>query len=300
MVDKKDTTKDNNNMGIWDQVCRTTNPNTVKKLTFGKKITSVQAQAQRKRATEVFGPFGIGWGVKDHEYIEFGDIQKLNSGLIIHKAILWFKWEGEYGEFPISSSIEVKGRAYNKDKKEHYDTWDDECIKKVATDALTKGLSFLGFNSDIFEGMWDDNKYVNQIKKDFNEKQKEGTEKTGNTGESTTSNQKKGSTTPKQQPKSTAKKQPPKDLAGFEKVAGAIKKEIGDEIFMSELGQMGFSSLDEMASKIDQDKFMKNINKHDIACSTCGDVKPSWCLGKCEHREGETGQCDRWGNKKKK
>ena len=41
---------------------------------------------------------------------------------------------------------------------------DDDCIKKVATDALTKGLSKLGFNADVFMGRFDDNKYVNTPK----------------------------------------------------------------------------------------------------------------------------------------
>ena len=36
-------------------------------------------------------------------------------------------------------------------------------MKKVATDALTKGLSKLGFNADVFMGMFDDNKYVNKL-----------------------------------------------------------------------------------------------------------------------------------------
>ncbi len=47
---------------------------------------------------------------------------------------------------------------------------DDECFKKVSTDALTKGLSKLGFNSDIFLGMWDDNRYVNQVTEKFKTK----------------------------------------------------------------------------------------------------------------------------------
>ena len=36
-------------------------------------------------------------------------------------------------------------------------------MKKVATDALTKGLSKLGFNADVFMGKFDDNKYVNSL-----------------------------------------------------------------------------------------------------------------------------------------
>ena len=40
--------------------------------------------------------------------------------------------------------------------------------KKLKTDALTKGLSELGFNSDIFEGKFDDNKYVQEMNVKFN------------------------------------------------------------------------------------------------------------------------------------
>ena len=294
MTEEKKITKDVDNMGIWDKVCKT-NPAHTKKMTNGAKLTAINAQAQRKMATEIFGPYGLGWGVKNQSYTVIGEIEEAKRGIILYTADFFYNWEGRNGEFPISSSISMVSEAGPINNR--YTVLDDECIKKVATDALTKGLSYLGFNSDIHEGLWDDNRYVAELRKEF-----EGDNKSsGNKKQQAkTTPPKQPKQQPKKQTKTTPKKQPSKDLAGFEKVAGAIKKEIGDEIFMSELGQMGFSSLDEMASKIDQDKFMKNINKHDIACSTCGDVKPSWCLGKCEHREGETGQCDRWGNKKKK
>ena len=54
------------------------------------------------------------------------------------------------GEFPISSSIKVMMGS----------KLDDDCIKKVQTDAITKGLSRLGFNADVFMGRFDGNKYV--------------------------------------------------------------------------------------------------------------------------------------------
>ena len=44
---------------------------------------------------------------------------------------------------------------------------DDDCFKKVSTDALTKGLSKIGFSADVFLGMWDDNKYVAQVTQEF-------------------------------------------------------------------------------------------------------------------------------------
>jgi hypothetical protein len=56
----------------------------------------------------------------------------------------------------MSSSISAVNRNGNVD---------DECYKKIQTDALTKALSRLGFNADIFMGLWDDNRYVEQVKK---------------------------------------------------------------------------------------------------------------------------------------
>jgi hypothetical protein len=40
-----------------------------------------------------------------------------------------------------------------------------DIFKKATTDALTKGLSVLGFNADVFLGLWDDNKYVQEQKR---------------------------------------------------------------------------------------------------------------------------------------
>jgi hypothetical protein len=69
---------------------------------------------------------------------------------------------------PIHSSIryQVNGRI------------DDDFFKKVATDALTKGLSKLGFNADVFMGKFDDNKYVNSLKEKFSKEETKEEEKT--------------------------------------------------------------------------------------------------------------------------
>ena len=97
----------------------------------------------------MFGAFGYGFGVKDEKYTPI-----LNDTLIVYTATFYYKYKDEaddvLGEFPISSSIKVMmGNRV-----------DDDCIKKVQTDALTKGLSKLGFNADVFMGRFDGNKYV--------------------------------------------------------------------------------------------------------------------------------------------
>jgi hypothetical protein len=40
---------------------------------------------------------------------------------------------------------------------------DEDSVKKALTDAITKGLSYLGFNADVFLGKFDDNKYVQSL-----------------------------------------------------------------------------------------------------------------------------------------
>jgi hypothetical protein len=52
---------------------------------------------------------------------------------------------------------------------------DDNFAKKIETDALTKAISKLGFNADIFMGKFDDVRYIEEMNKEFNnssEKQK--------------------------------------------------------------------------------------------------------------------------------
>jgi len=46
---------------------------------------------------------------------------------------------------------------------------DEDCFKKATTDGITKCLSYLGFNSDIFFGLYDDNKYVAKMEEEFSE-----------------------------------------------------------------------------------------------------------------------------------
>ena len=46
---------------------------------------------------------------------------------------------------------------------------DDEAPKKAMTDALTKALSHLGTSADVFLGLHDNSKYVENLKKEINE-----------------------------------------------------------------------------------------------------------------------------------
>tara|TARA_R100000458_G_C8212679_1_gene199612 strand:+ start:128 stop:631 length:504 start_codon:yes stop_codon:yes gene_type:complete len=145
MAEKKNK---NNNLFLWEQV-ETTDPEFTSKVNQRGGFTAIGAQYQFKNATEIFGAFGHGFGVKDENYTPI-----LNDTLIVYTATFYYKYEDEAGdvngEFPISSSIRVMMGS----------KLDDDCIKKVQTDAITKGLSRLGFNADVFMGRFDGNKYV--------------------------------------------------------------------------------------------------------------------------------------------
>ena len=129
-----------NKMGIWNAVCKT-DPKYTKKVNQRGGFTAIDAQYQIQTATEMFGAFGMGWGVKDETF-------NIINNMVIYQAILWYVLDGiaDEAEIPIHSSLAVK----------------PDCIKSVATDALTKGLSKLGFNADVFLGKFDDNKYVQE------------------------------------------------------------------------------------------------------------------------------------------
>ena len=139
-----------NNMRIWENVC-TTDPKYTKYVNQRGGFTAIDAQYQMQTATEQFGPMGWGWGVKDETF-------NFIEGMVIYQAILFYHYGSDgdtikENEIPLHSSMQVK----------------PDCVKAVATDALTKGLSKLGFNADVFLGMFDNQKYVDDLKKKYAE-----------------------------------------------------------------------------------------------------------------------------------
>ena len=140
------------NTNLWDSVC-VTDPETTKKVSQRGGFTAICAQSQFKEATKHFGPFGIKWHLSDERFAF------LDHGMCLYQANLHIRGSCS----SICSSIQwAKG-----------DRPDVDFAKKVSTDAITKALSRLGYNSDVFEGKFDDNKYVAKLKE---EKQKEATE----------------------------------------------------------------------------------------------------------------------------
>lgn len=144
---------DTENTALWDKVFPT-DPRHVKKIT-GKPY---QGNSPRPhyvvwRATQAFGPCGIGWGfnIIKREIVEGAPGEKVD---IAHVRV-WYHWNGKHGE------VEHVGQTVFSGKRKTGEPFTDEdAPKKSVSDALTKALSLVGFSGDIFMGRYDDSKYV--------------------------------------------------------------------------------------------------------------------------------------------
>lgn len=156
------------NMTIWSQVDKTDTRFTKKAKVNGQDITSLSGTAMVMKATELFGPVGIGWGWKiveerfdeGHEiFTGEGEKRACIGREIGHtvKIALWFMQEDKRGE------IEQYGCTRYQYKTSYGMTTDGEAPKKSLTDAIKKALSMLGFSADVFLGLFDDQDYVQQL-----------------------------------------------------------------------------------------------------------------------------------------
>ena len=140
----------NNNLNLWNTVSQTDTAFT-KNVNQRGGYTSITPMYQAKCATEAFGMYGKGWGLESSE-LDYTIFEK--SGMVINKAVFFYVVDGEKTSFPISNAIlAVTGSRADPD-------W----AKKLETNTVSKALSKLGFNADIFMGMFDDPNYVEFIK----------------------------------------------------------------------------------------------------------------------------------------
>ena len=152
------------NKKLWDEV-KVTNPSAVKKIT-GK---SYQGNSPKpywliERATDTFGPIGIGWGmiVKSERFERMGEHDVLHVATVS----VWYIKDGVRSD-TFDQMGGTKAAYMSKDGKLIVD---EDAGKKSVTDAMVKCLSMIGFCADIFSGMWDDSKYVEWAAEQYEEK----------------------------------------------------------------------------------------------------------------------------------
>lgn len=142
------------NLKLWNSVL-TTDPAQVKPIT-GKTYqgNSPKPYWLIQRATEIFGPIGIGWGV----VVKSERFERMSADDVLHVATVsvWYEFDGKRSEtFDQMGGTKAAYRAKSGNM-----IIDEDAGKKSVTDGMVKCLSMIGFAGDIFSGMWDDSKYV--------------------------------------------------------------------------------------------------------------------------------------------
>lgn len=154
------------NLALWESV-QATDPDFTKSFnrSGGFRGTAINHTYQQKRATQAFGPKGIGWGsrILDEKYAEGAPIVHPQHGVIGREVIhvvrieLWFIVNEQRG------TVEAFGQTQFVGSNKHGVYTDEEAPKKSLTDAESKALASLGFSADVHLGLFDDNKYVNDL-----------------------------------------------------------------------------------------------------------------------------------------
>lgn len=146
------------NKALWDSVCMT-NPAAVKPIT-GKPYqgNSPKPYWLIERATETFGPVGVGWGV----IVKSERFERLGEFDVLHVAVVsvWYMQDGKRSE--CFDQMGGTKAAYKTAKGVLM--VDEDAGKKSVTDGMVKCLSMIGFAGDIFSGRWDDSKYIAEAK----------------------------------------------------------------------------------------------------------------------------------------
>jgi len=135
------------NMDIWNDLCKS-DPKYLKKVSFGSRsFTAIDPQYQVRLMTEKFGPIGEHWGWSADT--QFVNVSNGDTAVVSHVSV----WHGHiaqtFGPFTGCRKFfdSVKGRM------------NEDAPKMAVTDGLTKALSHLGCNADVFLGEMDGNKY---------------------------------------------------------------------------------------------------------------------------------------------
>lgn len=143
------------NLKLWNTVSKS-DPKFLKKVSFGSRsFTAIDPQYQVRCATEQFGPVGQGWGWINNT--RFINLSNGDTAVIADVSIWTVNKDNVFG--PFSGC-----RKFFDSAKERMA---EDAPKMAITDGLTKALSHLGFNADVFLGEMDGNKYATESKGGF-------------------------------------------------------------------------------------------------------------------------------------
>jgi len=157
------------NTRIWDALGKT-DPDHTKRFSRagGFKGTSVKPVWCERRMTEHFGPCGLGWGMSEPNY------QLVNSPDGAVAVYCWLSlWYIDPETGARSEPILGVGGDFAVVKQQSGLRADDEAFKKATTDALGNAMKRIGVAADIHMGRHDDDKYVEDTRREFDQEEQE-------------------------------------------------------------------------------------------------------------------------------
>ena len=141
---------------LWELVCKTDPKYTKNVSEGGRRYTDIDPMWLIMRGTELFGPYGSTWGLKNLQYSENATPDGKNIYATLTCKFYYpsgMDWSA--GEFEISNDMLV----FSKAKLSYNDDW----RKKLETNTLSKAMSKIGFGADVFLGMFENAKYVAEV-----------------------------------------------------------------------------------------------------------------------------------------
>lgn len=149
------------NLALWNTLGKT-DPAHTKQFSRagGFKGTALKPQWAIKQLTEQFGPCGIGWGVLDQPVFQV--VQADKETLVYCTVSAWHGGKGNV-LWGVGGDKVVTARQSGS-------FCDDEAFKKAFTDAVMNAFKFVGVGADIHMGLFDDSKYLSEVRHEFAEK----------------------------------------------------------------------------------------------------------------------------------
>lgn len=136
------------NLKLWSEYEKTDTKYT-KKVTQRGGYTAISPQYQLKLATKAFGSYGFGFGLESSNF-DYSIFE--STGVVLHDAVFFYHNDSGKQSFPIKNAIQAKQK----------DRVDVDFAKKLETNTVSKALSKLGFNADVYMGEFDDLNYFNE------------------------------------------------------------------------------------------------------------------------------------------
>lgn len=146
------------NLHLWNALGKT-DPAHTKQFSRagGFKGTALKPQWAIKQLTDQFGPCGVGWGVLEQPSFQ---VVQADKETLVYCTVS--AWHGEKANvlWGVGGDKVVTARQSGS-------FCDDEAFKKAFTDAVMNAFKFIGVGADIHMGLFDDSKYLSEVRQEF-------------------------------------------------------------------------------------------------------------------------------------